>query len=151
MNKRQYICLFILTQYEYKMLLEFLTYTHVRRTSQVALVVRNQPAKTGDIRDKGSIPQLGRSPGGMAWQYSCLENPRDREAWWAKVHRVEKSWTQLKQLSMHAPMLETNLLNRLQHLWETFLFVFRFTICFLQYSLQFFYFHLHQCGYFIHL
>ena len=40
----------------------------------------------------------------------------DREAWWAKVHRVEKSWTQLKQLSMHTPLLETNLLNRLQHL-----------------------------------
>ena len=38
------------------MLLEFLTYTHVRRTSQVALVVRNQAAKTGDIRDIGSIP-----------------------------------------------------------------------------------------------
>ena len=34
-------------------------------------------------------------------QYSCLENPVDRGAWWAAAHRVTKSWTQLKRLSMH--------------------------------------------------
>ena len=34
--------------------------------------------------------------------YSCLENPVDRGAWWAAVHRVAQSWTQLKRLSMHA-------------------------------------------------
>ena len=39
---------------------------------------------------------------GNPLQYSCLENPMDRGAWWATVHRVEKSQTQLKQLSMHA-------------------------------------------------
>ena len=47
-------------------------------------------------RDPGSIPGLGRSPGernGNPLQYSCLENPMDRGAWWATVHRVAKSWT----------------------------------------------------------
>ena len=58
--------------------------------SQVALVVKNLPASAGDIRDTGSIPGWGRSPGGGGHgnplQYSCLENPMDREAWWAPVH-----------------------------------------------------------------
>ena len=75
------------------------------RASQVALVVKNPPANAGDIRDMGSIPGLGRSPGGghgNPLQYSRLENPMDREAWWATVHGMAKSWTQLKQLSMHA-------------------------------------------------
>ena len=56
-------------------------------------------------RDVGLIPGSGRSPGGehgIPLQYSCLENPLDSGAWWATVHRVAKSWTQLKQLSMHA-------------------------------------------------
>ena len=53
--------------------------------SQMVLVVKNSPANVGDIRDAGSIPGLGRSPGGgngNPLQYSCLENPMDREAWW---------------------------------------------------------------------
>ena len=61
--------------------------------SQVALVVKNLPANVGDIRDTGSIPGLGRSPGGRRGnplQYSCLENPMDRGAWKAKDHRVAK-------------------------------------------------------------
>ena len=51
--------------------------------------------------DKGSIPGLGRSPGegnGSPLQYSCLENPMDRGAWWATVHEVAK---RLKQTRMH--------------------------------------------------
>ena len=58
-----------------------------------------------DIRDAGSIPGLGRSPGeghGNTLQYSCLENPVDREPWQATVHRVKKSWKWLKRLSTHA-------------------------------------------------
>ena len=50
--------------------------------------------------DLGSIPGSGRSPGeghGNPPQYSCLENPMDRGAWWATVRRVAKSWTQLNQ------------------------------------------------------
>ena len=67
--------------------------------SQVALVVKNPSANAGDIRDVGSIPGSGRSPGGghdNVLQYACLENPMDRGAWQAKVHGVAKSWTQLK-------------------------------------------------------
>ena len=67
----------------------------------MALVVKNPPANAGDIRDADSIPGWGRTPGGghgNPLQYSCLENPMDREAWWATVHRVAKSPTRLKQL-----------------------------------------------------
>ena len=52
--------------------------------SQVALTIKNMPANAGDIRDLGSIPGSGKSPGGglgNPLQYSCLENPMDREAW----------------------------------------------------------------------
>ena len=52
-----------------------------------------------------NLPGLGRSPGGgngTPLQYSCLENPMDRGAQWATVHRVSKSQTSLKQFSMHA-------------------------------------------------
>ena len=68
------------------------------RDSQVLLVVKNLPANAGDRRDKGSIPGSGRSPGGghgNPLQYSCLENPKDKGAWWATVHKVAKSWIQL--------------------------------------------------------
>ena len=64
-------------------------------------MVKNPPANAGDIRDAGSIPGSGRSPGGgngNLLQYSCLENPMDRGAWQATVHRVTKSRMQLQQL-----------------------------------------------------
>ena len=60
---------------------------------------KKSPANAGDIRDAGSVPGSGRSPGGghgNPLQYSYLENPMDRGAWWATVHTVTKSWTQLK-------------------------------------------------------
>ena len=66
--------------------------------SQVALVVKNLPTNSGDIRDEDSVPGLGRSPGegnGNTLQYSCLGNPMDRGAWRATVHGVAKSWTRL--------------------------------------------------------
>ena len=78
--------------------------------SQAALVVKNPPASAGDITDKGSIPGLGRSPGGgngNPLQYSCLENPMDRGAWWATVHglaesdRAEASWHACMRISTH--------------------------------------------------
>ena len=72
---------------------------------QVALVIKNPPANAGDARDSGSIPALGRSPGGghdNPLQYSSLGNPVEREAWQATVHEVAKSRTRLKQLSTHA-------------------------------------------------
>ena len=61
------------------------------RASQVALVVKNPPANAGEVRDVGSIPGSGRSPGGghgNPLQYSCLENPMDRGAWRATVPGV---------------------------------------------------------------
>ena len=64
--------------------------------SQVALVVKNPPANAGNVRDLGSIPGLGKSPGaghGNPLQYSCLGNPMDRGAWRATVHGVTKSQT----------------------------------------------------------
>ena len=66
---------------------------------------KNPPANAGDIRDAGLISGSGRCPGGghgNPLQYSCLENPMDRGAWRATVHRVTKRWTQLKGLSMPA-------------------------------------------------
>ena len=65
----------------------------------VALVVKNPPAKAGDLRDVGSIPESGRSSGGghgNPLQDSYLENPTDREAWWATVQWVTQSRTELK-------------------------------------------------------
>ena len=64
-------------------------------------MVKNLPANAGDVRDAGVISGFGRSPRGRhgnPLQYSCLENPMDRGAWWAMVFRVAKSQTWLKQL-----------------------------------------------------
>ena len=58
-------------------------------------MVKNPPANVGDA---DSFPGLGRSPGegsGKSLQYSCLRNPMDSGAWWATVHGVSKSRTQL--------------------------------------------------------
>ena len=63
--------------------------------SHIALMV----PMLGDVRDTGSIPGLGRSPGGGhgdTLQYSCLENPMDKGAWQATFHSVAKSQTRLK-------------------------------------------------------
>ena len=59
-------------------------------------MVKNPPANAGDVSNTGSISESGRSPEGERGnllQYSCLENPMDRGAWQAGVHRVAKSWT----------------------------------------------------------
>ena len=61
----------------------------------------------GNAGDMDSIPGSERSSGeedGNRLQYSCLENPVDRGAWQAMVHRVTKSWTRLKQLSIHTQL-----------------------------------------------
>ena len=66
------------------------------RASQVALVVKNLPTNAGDLRDVGSIPGWGRFPGGghgNPLQYSCLQNPMDREAWRNTVHGIAQSQT----------------------------------------------------------
>ena len=71
-------------------------------------MVKNTPDNEGDIRDWGSIPGLGRSLGGghsNPHQYSWLENPMDREDWWAIVHGASKSSIHLKQFSMYTHIL----------------------------------------------
>ena len=73
--------------------------------------------------DTGSIPGLGRSPGGEQsnpLQYSCPEDPMDREAWQAAVHSTTQSQTQLKQLSKHAHSLTSGSQTWIQdkvHIW----------------------------------
>ena len=67
-------------------------------------MVKNPAANEGDVRDAGSIPGWGRSPGGghgNPLQYSCLENPMDRGAWQATVHKVAQSWTQHTCMHTH--------------------------------------------------
>ena len=65
-------------------------------SSQVVLVINTLLANARDIRDSDSIPGSGRSPGGgngNPLQYSSLENPMERGAWWATVHGFAKNWT----------------------------------------------------------
>ena len=76
--------------------------------SQVVLMVKNPPANARDLRHSSSIPGSERSPGeenGNPLHCSCLENLMDRAAWWATVHGITKSQTQLKRLSTHARRL----------------------------------------------
>ena len=65
-----------------------------------------------DTGDVGSVPGWGRFPGGghgNPLQYSCLENPRDRGAWWAAVYGVAQSQTRLKRLSSSSSILQVRL------------------------------------------
>ena len=83
----------------FKIMLDIEQSCQSRWASLVALVVKNPPANAGDIRDMGSIPKWGRSLGGghgNPLQCSCLENPMDRGAWQAIVHRDANSETLLK-------------------------------------------------------
>ena len=68
--------------------MSLICYCSLLGASQVGLVVKNSSASAGDIKDEGLIAGSGRSPGGghnnpLQSCYSCLENPMDREAWWA--------------------------------------------------------------------
>ena len=78
----------------------------------MVLVVKNPPASTGDVRDASSIPGSERSPGGghgnSLVQYSFLENPMERGAWWSMVHRVTNSQTWLKWLSTLQKYITSN-------------------------------------------
>ena len=76
--------------------------------------------KAGDARELGSIPGSGRSAReghGSPLQYSCLENPMDRGAWWATVQRVTKSWTRLSDLALRPAVYEGRISQR--NRWRT--------------------------------
>ena len=71
----------------------------ISKQISVFILILTLIINAGNIREVGSIPRSGRSPGGghsNPLQFSCLENPMDRGAWWAMVHRFIKRWTQLK-------------------------------------------------------
>ena len=89
----------MISQYTLHQDIEYSFLCYTLWTSQVVLVVKNSPDNAGDIRDVGSIPGLGRSPGegnGNPLQYSCLGNPIGRGARLSTIHEVAKSQTQLK-------------------------------------------------------
>ena len=72
----------------------------------MTIVIKNQPINAGDVRDAGLILGLGRSPRG---EHGNLENPIDRGAWRATVHRVAKNCTQLKGPSVCSYMHQQQL------------------------------------------
>ena len=123
----------------------------VTGASPVALVVENLPVNAGDARDVGSITGSRRSAGGgngSPLQYSCLENPMDRGAWWATVCEVAKSqaqlsgfhfhftsmcqeWAKFPILSIHSPFTESTICSYLHSFPNAILFfcnVFFFSI-----------------------
>ena len=72
------------------------SHLHNYRVFPGGSVVKSTPANAGNARDPGLIPGSGRSPGkgnGNPLQYSCLENPMDRGAWWVTIQEVSKIWT----------------------------------------------------------
>ena len=86
------------------MLTSLLMWVHYYLASPGQLSGKKSTCNTEAAKGMGSIPGSGRSPGrgnGYPLQYSCLENPMDRGAWWATFHRVIKSWIRLKQLRTH--------------------------------------------------
>ena len=85
--------------------------------SQVALVVTNLNANTGDMRCN-SIPGLARSLGrghGNPLKYFCLENPHGQRSLAATVHEVTKSWTRLKWLNTHMAVLGNMTLSKVHY------------------------------------
>ena len=86
--------------------------SHVSLTSQVALVIKNLPANAGDVRDKISNSREEPLEEGMYFrlQSSCLENPMDRGAWRATVHRVTHSrvWLQRQRAHTQAVIYQTH-------------------------------------------
>ena len=99
----------------------------LKRASQAALMVKNPPANASKGRNVGLIPGWGRSPGeghSNPLQYSCMENPIDKGAWWASVYGVAQSRTQLKRLSSSSSIeIFSN------YLWNSFLCKLRGCVC----------------------
>ena len=96
-------------------------------------MVKNPPANPGVARDVDSVPESGRSPGGgngNPLQYSYKNNPTDRGAWWATVHRVAESQAGLRQLStVQHSCSSIYLVRLLQGLYELTYRVLSTTMC----------------------
>ena len=87
------------------------------------MVVKNELASSGDAGDLGLISGLGRCPGkrnSNLLQYSCLKKPMDRGAWWATIHRVTKSWKQLRNWT------HMQLTNKCSLVTNVYLFIYLF-------------------------
>ena len=90
----------------------------------LVLVVKKPPANAGDIRDTSLIPVLGRSPAGgngNPLQYSCLENPMDRGAWWLQskgLQRVQHSCSDLACTHAIEFLFTTDALNMFYGCWS---------------------------------
>ena len=100
-------------------------------------VVKNLPTDARDVSDVGSVNRSGRSPGGRPGnrlQDSCLENPLDRGAWRATVHRVTKSQTWLKRLSMHTWVNDWMRRTQASHMKPEICLSLVFTVSWSQYS-----------------
>ena len=85
-------------------------------------MVKNPPANTGDVGDMGSIPGSGRSPGGghgNPLQYSCLENPMDKGAWWATVYRATVRLNRSNLAHTHTDVKERKSGLALHCLWTS--------------------------------
>ena len=83
-------------------------------------VVKNLPANTGATGDLGGIPGSGGSPegkNGNPLQYSCWDNPMDRETWWATVHGVRKSWTWLSSWARMQLLIRWNNFSHVNY-WD---------------------------------
>ena len=75
-------------------------------------MIKNPPPNAEDLRDAGSIPWSGRSPGGghrNRLQFSCLENSVDRGAWWASVHGGHKESDMTEHTHTHTQCLINSL------------------------------------------
>ena len=98
------------------------------RASLIARAVKNLPANAGDTGDLGLIPGLGKSPGegnGYPFQYSCLENPMDRQVWQATVHRVAKNWTRRQKFWVPQRHTQTKCVNQCETSGLHFLLFFK--------------------------
>ena len=89
---------FVLTELVTTDFLKSFNFTLFLYRSMAIQLIKTTPANAGDTRDVGSIPGSGRSPrvgNGNPFQYSCLKNPMEREAWQSRVHGLTKNCIRL--------------------------------------------------------
>ena len=91
----------------------------ISASQKLVPLVKNLPATAGDVRSEDLILGSGRTPGeenGNPLQYSCLENPMDRGAWWATVHGVTKSQIQLLTEQQQSFLLLLDVMTYMSHM-----------------------------------